>query len=196
MKIIPNRTDKIPDEELIELVKNSDQVAFAELVDRYMKPVFQFSYSFIQNVEKSEDITQETFMLLWDKPQLWKPSGQLKSWLFRVARNKCIDLTRSQKPQIEIKMVDIQSDEISAEKNTFEQQMTQIIDRRMQDLPDRQREAIRLVHFMECTNIEAAEIMEISVDALESLLARGRRKLRTLLEGYEEYYFQRGEKRS
>lgn len=135
-------------------------------------------------------------MLLWDKPQLWKPSGQLKSWLFRVARNKCIDLTRSQKPQIEIKMVDIQSDEISAEKNTFEQQMTQIIDRRMQDLPDRQREAIRLVHFMECTNIEAAEIMEISVDALESLLARGRRKLRTLLEGYEEYYFQRGEKRS
>lgn len=191
MKILSKRANKIPDEKLIELVKAQNQDAFKQLVDRYMKPVFQFSYSFIHNVEKAEDITQETFMLLWDKPRSWEPSGQLKSWLFRVARNKCIDLTRSQKPQVEIETLDLQSDQASAETIAFDQQMTKIIDKHMQDLPDRQQEAVRLVHFLECSNIEAADIMGVSVDALESLLARGRRKLRSGLEAYEDSYFQR-----
>ena len=53
----------------------------------------------------------------------------------------------------------------------------------MAQLPDRQRQALELVHFQDLTNIEAAEIMSVSVDALESLLARGRRKLKALLLG-------------
>ena len=67
--------------------------------------------------------------------------------------------------------------------------MTKIIDAYIHQLPDRQREAIQLVHLLECSNIEAAETMEISVDALESLLARGRRKLRVMLEGRKHHYF-------
>ena len=57
------------------------------------------------------------------------------------------------------------------------------IARALRDLPDRQRQAIELVHLQEMSNIEAAEIMTVSVDALESLLARGRRKLKTILAG-------------
>ena len=59
--------------------------------------------------------------------------------------------------------------------------MKDTITTQLQKLPSRQRIAITLVHFEECGNIEAAEIMEISVDALESLLSRGRKKLRDLL---------------
>ena len=51
----------------------------------------------------------------------------------------------------------------------------------MTSLPERQRSAIQLCHYQECGNIEAAEILGISVEALESLLARGRRALRARL---------------
>ncbi len=60
------------------------------------------------------------------------------------------------------------------------------IDAALAELPTRQRTAITLCHFQELTNIEAAEIMEISVEAMESLLARGRRGLRDRLQPLRE----------
>lgn len=189
MKIFMEGTKTISDIDLVERVKSGDQSAFTQLVDRYSTPVFRFSYSFLQDAEKAEDITQETFMVLWEKPELWRPSGQLKSWLFRIARNKSLDEIRARKPNIEIEKTDLKDEQKSPAETLFDQQLTTILDHQIQFLPERQREAITLVHFLECSNIEAAETMEISVDALESLLARGRRKLRALMEAYKSQYF-------
>jgi RNA polymerase sigma-70 factor (ECF subfamily) len=61
--------------------------------------------------------------------------------------------------------------------------VTARVEAALAQLPDRQREAILLCHYQELGNIEAAEAMEISVSALESLLARGRRRLKELLAG-------------
>ena len=192
MKPLDQSTKDTPDTQLVALVKNGDQAAFSQLVDRYMVPVFRLSYSLLQDISKAEDMTQETFMVLWQQPESWEPTGQLKSWLFRIARNKSIDEIRGRKHHQDIEATHLPDQGVSPAENVFDGQMTAIINRHLQDLPMRQREAVTLVHFLECTNIEAAETMEISVDALESLLSRGRRKLKEGLKGYRDQYF-RGE---
>lgn len=184
-----NNANQIPDIELMELVKSGDTTAYTLLVDRYMSPIFKFAYSFVKNIEKAEDITQDTFIVLWSKADNWEAKGQLKSWLFRIARNKCIDHIRSTKQHLDVDDLEISSKIASQEQQLYNEQMANVIDAHMQALAPRQREAITLVHFVECTNIEAAEIMDISVDALESLLARGRKKLRESLKGLQEEYF-------
>lgn len=173
----------------MRLVMKHDQAAYAELVRRYLTPVFRFAYSVSKNKELAEDATQETFMLVWQDSQKWEPSGQLKSWLFRVVRNKAIDAMRKVKPQINIEKTVIEDPQKSAYGHVLDHEMSMLIDEKMTFLPERQREAVTLVHFLQCTNIEAAETMEISVDALESLLARGRKKLRSLLEDQKKLFF-------
>ena len=173
----------------MKLIIKNDQKAFAELTKRYLTAVFRFSYSVSQNKELAEDVTQETFMLVWENAQKWEPSGQLKSWLFRVARNKTIDALRRIKPHTDIEQTHLYDTQKSPYSNVLDSQLNVLIDAQMAILPERQREAIMLVHFLQCSNIEAAETMEISVDALESLLARGRKKLRSLLADQKEIFF-------
>ncbi len=181
MKFLKQNAKEISDEKLVGMVVKGDQTAYAELVDRHMTPVFRLSYSMLNDTGRAEDITQETFMTLWQQAEKWKPSGQVRSWLFRIARNKSIDDIRRIKPHSDIEKTPIQDEQKSPYAHTFDNELTTIINLQIQKLPNRQKEAITLVHFLDCSNIEAAEIMDVSVDALESLLARGRKTLRTLL---------------
>lgn len=177
------------DEMLMRLVVKGNQDAFEELVDRHMRSVFRLSYSLLHDAGKAEDVTQETFTTLWLQAELWKPTGKVKSWLYRIARNKSIDEIRAFKDNVDVDDVELANDEPSAELKIFEGEVTTIVDENMKMLPKRQAEAIMLVHFLENTNIEAAEIMDVSVDALESLLARGRKKLRELLGNNKDILF-------
>jgi RNA polymerase sigma-70 factor (ECF subfamily) len=177
------------DETLMRLVVKGNREAFEVLVDRHMRSVFKFSYSFLYDAGKAEDVTQETFTTLWLQADSWQPTGKVKSWLYRIARNKSIDEIRARKNVTDIEEIELEDGKKSAESKVFEGQITTIVDENIKRLPSRQAEAIMLVHFLENTNIEAAEIMEISVDALESLLARGRKKLRELLSEKREVLF-------
>lgn len=191
MNIFKKIVEKISDEKLMSRVTNGDQSAYAELVNRHMKPVFRLSYSLLRDTGKAEDITQDTFFTLWESADKWKPSGQLKSWLFRIARNKSIDEIRRRKDHVDIDKTAIKDEQKSPYNHVIDHQLTSIINDHLKELPGRQREAITLVHFLECTNIEAAEAMEISIEALESLLSRGRKKLKALLGNYEDILFKR-----
>lgn len=166
----------------MEMVVNGDQKAYAKIVERHMVPVFRLSYSMLGDTGRAEDMTQETFMTLWQQAEKWKPSGQLRSWLFRIARNKSIDEIRRLKPHSDIEDTIVLDGSKSADEQVWDREITDIVNAQMQNLSARQREAMTLVHLVGCSNIEAAETMEISIDALESLLARGRRKIRELLE--------------
>lgn len=178
-------TKDSPDKKLIALVVKGDQKAFRTLVDRHMIPVFRFSYSLLQDTGRAEDITQDTFMTLWQNADTWEPTGQLRSWLFRIARNKSIDEIRRRKDFIDIDKSNIKDGQKSPYRQTLDHEITAIVDQHLQELPERQREAVMLVNLLGCTNIEAAETMDISVDAMESLLARGRKKLRVLLDDHK-----------
>ncbi len=133
---------------------------------------------------EAEDVAQEVFLRVCREAPRWKPGGaKFATWMHRVALNLCYDRLRRKR---EVPDPDAGVDVADAAPNAGEAwlalQRAAKVQSAMSALPERQRAAIALCHFEEMSNIEAAAALEISVEALESLLARGRRALRTALQ--------------
>lgn len=158
-----------------------NQQAFAIIVSRYHIPVYRLVWRLNGGHVDADDITQETFLKLWHNPAQLREAAALKGWLMRVASNLVMDRYR-QKPMLELDYAnEIVDANISASVLLDQNYATRVIDNAVASLPDRQKLALALVHFEHMTNIAAAATMEISVDALESLLARARRGLKDKL---------------
>jgi RNA polymerase sigma-70 factor, ECF subfamily len=180
-----------PEEEelCMRRIAENDREAFNTVVEAYMADIFRFSYSILKDQAAAEDIVQETFYRLWTKAAQWNPSGRLKSWLMRIAHNLCIDEIRGKK---DIYPEDVQElafpDQAPDQLERYAtQQSGDIVRTALLDLPERQRTALSLVYYQGHSNIEAADIMNVSVDALESLLARGRQGMKQTLERAKSY---------
>ena len=169
------------DSALLEASSRRVQRAFTVLVSRYYKDVYRVVWRVSGGHADTEDITQETFMRLWAKPDQLREAKALKGWLLRVASNLVMDRFR-QKPMQDLEAAEAVADgAASAEEQLGLAFVSKAVDAAIAQLPDRQKLALTLVHFEQMSNISAAAAMGISVDALESLLARARRGLKELL---------------
>jgi RNA polymerase sigma-70 factor (ECF subfamily) len=101
--------------------------------------------------------------------------------MHRITYNLCIDRIRARKPTVPIESFDPPSLDKPADQRIQDQDIARRVDLALATLTDRQRSAIVLVHYQEIPARDAANIMEISVEALESLLLRGRRGFRVAL---------------
>ncbi|MEM7017476.1 MAG: RNA polymerase sigma factor [Pseudomonadota bacterium] len=172
------------DEVLMGRIQTEDHQAFTQLVDRHLKTIHGFAWRMLNNVTDAEDIAQETFLRVWRNAQQWQPkNAQVLTWIHRIAHNLCIDLQRRRKRITED--IDDHADTLSADINLTEElvkaQTAQRVSKALQTLPERQRGAIVLCYYQGLSNQEAASVLDISVQALESLMARGRRTLKQLL---------------
>lgn len=169
------------DAELTAAVCAQNQQAFTVLISRHYQAVYRVAWRSCRNDADSEDVTQEAFLKLWNNPSQLRDGNAVKGWLMRVASNLVMDKFR-QKPMQEIEAAQHIADQaLPADAKLDRTQVAARIDTEIANLPERQRLALTMVHFEHLTNIAAAAAMEISVDALESLLARARRALKTNL---------------
>jgi len=179
----PGVSDVIDDGALMALIANGDRNAFNTFLSRHLTAVVQFARRYLSSQADAEDIAQETFFRVWRKSATWQPQGHSpRSWIYRIAYNLCIDEIR-RRPAIPVSNGNdscMQSDslEMDMERDSAVSQLS----RSLKDLPERQRTAIALCALQGLSNKEAATAMEISIDALESLLSRGRRQLRARLQ--------------
>lgn len=152
-------------------------------MDMYLKDVFRFSFSLLGDAQRAEDICQESFTRLWSNASQWRAAGRIKNWLLRCAHNLCIDELRHLNRHSDVdKVVDVLADPaVSTSSVMGQMQVSVILKNAVFALPERQRTALMLVHYQDLTNIEAADVMSLSIDALESLLARGRKNLKIIL---------------
>ena len=169
------------DAALLEASARRVEAAFVVLIQRYQRDVFRVVWRISHGHADSEDIAQETFLKLWANPAQVREAKALKGWLLRVASNMVMDRFR-RKPTQDLEAAEHVADLSPGPGGWLEHsQVSRAIDEALALLPERQRMALALVHFEQLSNIAAAEIMELSVDALESLLARARRKLKEIL---------------
>ncbi len=176
------------DAALMTRVANGDMAACRLLASRHLDSSYRMAARILGNTAHADDVAQEAFLRLWKAASKWQPKAQIKTWLHRVIYNLCIDRLRKENRYSDTEMAEISDPSPSPIQVRESQQMKDIVSQGLQKLPPRQRIAVTLVHLEECGNIEAAAIMEISVEALESLLGRGRRKLRELLAPQKTEY--------
>jgi RNA polymerase sigma-70 factor (ECF subfamily) len=163
-----------------------DHRAFRALVDRYYATVYRVVWRMTGGGAHAEDITQEAFLKLWSNPSQIREAGALKGWLMRVASNLAMDGFRARPTQALEAASEVSDGRPDAEEVQIRSWAARRVDGAIAKLPERQRLALTLVHFEQMSNGAAAAVLEVSVDALESLLARARRSLKEELAADRE----------
>lgn len=161
-------------------VAAGDTAAYRLLVDTHLPRIVRFAQRLLGSEAEAEDVAQETFLRLWTAASSYEPSARPLTWLYRIAHNLCIDRFRKRRPETQVdEDAHVSNDRPSGlmmRKQTSEQ-----VQQALAALPERQRAALTLVHYEGLPGVEAAAVLEISAEALESLLSRARRTLRASL---------------
>ncbi len=169
------------DAALLARVGAGDAAACRALVDAHLGRLHAFAWRMLGDAAEAEDVAQESFLRLWRTAPGWRDEARVGTWLHRVAYNICIDrLRRRDRGHAELPD-DLVDPAPGPAQDRQRAQVAAAVRRALARLPERQRAAIALVHYQELGNVEAAGILGVSVEALESLLARGRRALRERL---------------
>jgi len=169
------------DATLAERAAAGDELAYAALVKRHLPRVLALTRRMLGNDASAEDAAQEAMLRLWTHAASYDPSrALLTTWLTRIATNVCLDRLRKRQEEQWDDSYDLPLDP-SQERTLADRQLAERVDAALSALPDRQRLALVLCHYEDLSMAEAAEMMETSVEAVESLLGRARRNLRQRL---------------
>jgi RNA polymerase sigma-70 factor (ECF subfamily) len=172
------------DEALMARIAQGDRAAARLLMQRRLPRITGLAHRMLGDAAAAEDIAQETFIRVWQAAARWQPGrAQVSTWMSRIAINLCHDRRRKQREVLPEILPDRRDPAPDQESVLVRAETENRVSQAMAQLPERQRQAMELVHFQEMSNIDAADILSVSVEALESLLARGRRNLRSLLIG-------------
>ncbi len=175
----------------IEELKKGSQEAFAQLVEQYSRSVIGTCMSFVHNLEDAEDIAQEVFIEVYKSIRLFRRESDIKTWIYRIAINRCIDFTRKQnrkKRIADMKGLFLHKDkpQNTPHQQLEEQERKELLARQIALLPENQRIALVLSRYEKMSNQQIARIMKTSESAVESLLHRARKNLRKNLAKYFE----------
>ena len=172
-----------PDAELVRGAGSGDAKAAAELVRRHLPKMIGLARRMLNDDSEAEDVAQDVFLRVWREAPRWRPgAAKFATWMHRVALNLCYDRLRRRRERTDPDAGVLAADPAPLASDAWlERQRAAYVHTALAALPERQRAAIALVHFQEMSNIAAAETLEVSVEALESLLSRGRRALKAAL---------------
>ena len=172
------------DDALLQLYANGDQAAARQLTLRLAPRAYKQAYRMLGVQADAEDVAQEAMMRVWKIAPEWR-SGEAKvtTWLYRVVANLCLDRLR----KVQSTSLDAIDEPIDPSPSAADDMQSNArldaLQAALIALPERQRQAMVLRHIEELANPEIADVMEISVEAVESLTSRGKRALTQILKG-------------
>ncbi len=175
-----------PDDSLLARVGQGEEAAMRILVAAKLPRIHALALRQLGRDAEADDVAQEAFLRVWRQASGWRPGlARFDTWLHRVVLNLCTDRLRRRR-EISVAEPPEQTDPaLSADRQIEREETALRVQAALNSLPPRQRDAIMLHTYQDLSNIETAQVLDISVEALESLLSRARRTLRSLLEESE-----------
>ena len=179
-----NEAGQDSDELLMSRVRSGDRQAFAVLVRRHTNRFYAASYRLCGRQDEAEDVVQDAFLKLWDRPDVYDPARGAKftTWFYRVVTNLTLDRMRKHKKHSGSDVLELLPDKAERQDTILESTEEQrSIETAIQSLPERQRTALNLCFYEGISNKDAADILGVGVKGLESLLMRAKAGVRDQL---------------
>lgn len=177
----------VSDEALLVAFGNGDAEAARALTLRLTPRVLGYAARLLKDRAEAEDVAQEAMLRLWKVAPEWRQGeAKVTTWLYRVVTNLCTDRLRKSRGAALDEVPEPEDGKPSQDAVLIQRQRVDALNAALAELPDRQREAVVLRHIEGLANPEIAEILEISVEAVESLTARGKRALAKALADQRE----------
>lgn len=184
------------DIEIIDNILNNESAGFRALVDKYQLLVVNTCYGFVHNREDAEDIAQEVFIEVHRSLHKFRKESKLSTWLYRISSNKSLNFIRDNKKNSWFQSLDILFSsekssgkviELSDSKNNIPDTIIEnketgdFIYDAISSLPKNQNVAFTLHKYEDLSYKEIAEVMELSLSSVESLLFRAKKNLQDKL---------------
>lgn len=187
MNISYDAMNDVSDEALLVACGNGDRLAARTLTLRLTPKILGFAARLLGDRTEAEDVTQEAMLRLWRIAPDWRQGeAKVTTWLYRVVSNLCTDRLRRRRG-IGLDTIEEPADEKpDAVAGLVQTQRLAALDTALQSLPERQKQAVILRHIEGVSNPEIAAIMGLSVEAVESLVARGKKALACILADRRE----------
>lgn len=177
---MPAAEQVLDDDTLLARIADGDRGAFTVLATRHSARALSVAQRILGGAAEADEVVQEAWVKVWTKAGQWQAGGSARfsTWLHRVVVNLCIDRRRRQGFEALDDAPDVADPAPAAGTLIARRQLSETMKAALAELPERQRAAVALCYYEEMSAAEAGRVMELSVPAVESLLARARRALR------------------
>jgi RNA polymerase sigma-70 factor (ECF subfamily) len=194
---MPPDHDPKADAGLMRRVQRGDREAFAELVEHYKGPIYNFILRTVRDETEAEDLTQNTFVQVWKSAKRYRLSAKFSTWLYTIARNLALNEIRRRSrhraesldaPHPDHQELPLHQVEDAATPGPPDQivreELYAKVEEAIRDLPENQRTALLLCREADVSYEEIAEILGVSLSATKSIIHRAREVLRVRLKAY------------
>lgn len=188
VEMAPERLDD--DARLMLAFKEGDRASFEPLFQRHKRKVVAFALRYTGRPAEAEELAQEIFVKCYLAAETYEPRAKFSTWLFRIARNHCLNELRRPARRYKSEAYEDQRAPVDGEKNpetlAAAKALSSALERELAALPENQRGALLLSRQHGMSYEEIAETMETSISAVKSLLNRARKRLAARLAPYTE----------
>ncbi len=192
------------DQELIEGIQNRDKLAVQQLVSKYHKQVVKTAYYFLKSMDDAEDLAQDVCIEILESAGRFKGNSSLSTWIYRITVNKSLNFIRKHKRSLLVEQIESlfwksssgnQQRIIEPSENLTgieDKERKILIDEAISRLPENQKIAFILSKYDELSYKQIAEVMNVSIASVESLLQRAKQNLqKSLVSHFSEYTIKR-----
>ncbi len=178
----------LDDEGLLKHIRTGDHDAFSELVTRHSKKYYNVAYRFLGQKQDAEDIVQDAFLKLWERPEIWNPGKQAKftTWFYRVVVNMSLDYNKKFTPSPLPDNSEIADNQPMQDDLLDRERKDELLETYIAQLPQRQKTALNLCFYEGVSNKEAAQIIGVNIKALQSLIMRAKSTLKVRFKRHIE----------
>lgn len=176
----------LSDNELVEIVRSSDQERYGEIIERYQGKLFVFLYRLIGNREEAEDLLQEVFLKAYINLNSYDTSRKFSSWIYRIAHNEAVNRIKRKSLKRFIPWEDVTSIKDKLEMSSIDEGVEKVWARKeenrevagaVEKLPLKYKQVLILRYWEDKSYTEISEILEKPVNTVGTLIKRARDKL-------------------
>lgn len=180
-------------------VNESDEQAFAELMERYRRPVYHMILKMIRNTDDAEDLTIEAFAKAFKNLHKFKKDYTFSTWLFRIATNNAIDFIRKKKLNTfslntsftddggEAVTIDVEDKNLNPQEEAIKEQKIELVQMFVTKLPPKYQRLVRLRYFDELSYDEIAKTLEAPLGTVKAQLHRARELMYDLVKDKKQH---------